>query len=63
MTNFFEGLDKSELPDNEGRAIKWCNYAQITALTWIHDTTTMNGKLGGAERAITIDEVPFEWCF
>ena len=23
----------------------------------------MNDKLGGAERAITIDEVPLEWCF
>ena len=23
----------------------------------------MNNKAGGAERAITIDEVPLEWCF
>src|SRR5665213_4237043 len=28
-----------------------------------HYHPTMDAKLGGPRRAITIDEVPLEWCF
>lgn len=59
---FFPGLKKSDLPDGEGWAIEW---AQITThngthldAPW-HFASTMNN----GERAITIDEVPLDWCF
>ena len=66
MADFFEGLDKSELPDSEGWAIEMvqlCTHNGTHLDAPYHYHSTMNNKAGGAERAITIDEVPLEWCF
>ena len=66
MADFFEGLDKSELPGSEGWAIEMvqlCTHNGTHLDAPYHYHSTMNDKLGGAERAITIDEVPLEWCF
>lgn len=66
MAGFFEGLTKDELPDSEGWAVEFVqlsthNGTHLDAPYHYH--STMNKALGEAERAITIDEVPLEWCF
>ena len=66
MAEFFPGLDKSELPDGEGWAVEMvqlCTHNGTHLDAPYHYHSTMNDKLDGAERAITIDEVPLEWCF
>src|SRR5439155_12530394 len=62
VTTFFPGLKEAQLPDAEGWAIEWIrlmthNGTHLDAP--YHFASTMNR---GA-RAITIDEVPLEWCF
>ncbi|MBV1895642.1 MAG: cyclase family protein [Rhodobacteraceae bacterium] len=59
---FFPGLTKEDLPGGEGWAFE---QLQITThngthldAPYHHHSTMNNG-----ERAITIDEVPLEWCF
>lgn len=59
---FFPGLTPADLPDSEGWALEWVrlmthNGTHLDA-PW-HYASTMDG---GA-RAITIDEVPLDWCF
>jgi kynurenine formamidase len=59
---FFPGLQESDLPDSEGWAIEWVklqthNTTHLDA-PWHFASTMDHGK-----RAITIDEVPLEWCF
>jgi kynurenine formamidase len=62
LAGFFPGLQPSDLPDGEAWAIE-----RIELITHngthldapYHFTSTMNK----GERAITIDEVPLDWCF
>ena len=62
MAGFFPGLGVDDLPDGEGWALE-----KLTIYTHngthldapYHHHSTMNG----GKRAITIDEVPLEWCF
>ena len=62
VMSFFEGLRQSDLPGGEGWALERLvitthNGTHLDAP--YHHHSTMNK----GERAITIDEVPLEWCF
>ena len=62
MTAFFPGLAKADLPDGEGWAVENIflsthNGTHLDAP--YHFASTMDG----GKRAITIDEVPLDWCF
>ncbi|MEO0938760.1 MAG: cyclase family protein [Pseudomonadota bacterium] len=59
---FFPGLTKDDLPGGEGWGIEQLrvtthNGTHVDAPYHYHST------MNGGERAITIDEVPLEWCF
>ena len=62
ILSFFPGLDRSDLPGGEGWAVE-----QLTIST--HNGTHVDAPyhyhstMNGGERAITIDEVPLEWCY
>lgn len=63
---FFPGLQTEQLPDGEGWAVERLEVATHNGTHLdapYHHHSTMNRRLKeGGERAITIDEVPLEWC-
>ena len=66
LATFFPGLQQSDLPDGESWAMEKVqlsthNGTHLDAPYHFH--STMNKSLGAAERSITIDEVPLDWCF
>lgn len=61
ITGFFPGLSAEDLPGGEGWAIEILNASTHTGTHLdapYHHHSTMNG----GERALTIDEVPLDWC-
>src|SRR5215510_5730044 len=62
VVKFFPGLAEHDLPGSEGWAIEWIKLSThcTTHLDapWHYASTMDHGQ-----RAITIDEVPLEWCF
>lgn len=62
LTGFFPGLAASDLPDREGWAIE---RIQLTTHNGTHLDAPYHyaSTMDGGKRAITIDEVPLDWCF
>jgi kynurenine formamidase len=62
LVGFFPGLKEGDLPDGEAWAIE-----RIELIT--HNGTHLDAPyhfastMDGGQRAITIDEVPLDWCF
>lgn len=62
ITAFFPGMTREDLPGGEGWAIE-----RLTVTT--HNGTHLDAPyhhhstMDGGKRAITIDEVPLDWCF
>jgi kynurenine formamidase len=61
VLSFFPGLQLDDLPDREGWAI---DRARITTHNGTHLDAPWHyaSTMDGGKRAITIDEVPLEWC-
>ncbi|MEM1066963.1 MAG: cyclase family protein [Pseudomonadota bacterium] len=62
VMGFFPGLAREDLPQGEGWAVERLN-------VYTHNGTHLDAPyhhhstMDGGKRAITIDEVPLEWCF
>ncbi|MBO4226833.1 cyclase family protein [Bradyrhizobium neotropicale] len=67
MRNFFPDLTKGNLPDGKAWAMESVeltthNGTHLDAPYHFHPTMNHSRRPGG-ERAMTIDEIPLDWCF
>ena len=67
MTGFFPGMTAEDLPDGDGWAVEAVqlsthNGTHLDA-PYHHHSTMDRALVPGGRPAITIDEVPLEWCF
>ena len=67
ITGFFPGMTNDDLPGGDGWAVEWVqlsthNGTHLDA-PYHHHSTMDRALVPGGRPAITIDEVPLEWCF
>jgi kynurenine formamidase len=59
---FFPGAQRADLPDEEGWALERVRISTHNG-THLDAPWHFSATMDGDQRAITIDEVPLEWCF
>ncbi len=62
LTAFFPGLTQEDLPEGQGWAVEQLNVSTHNG-THLDAPYHFHPTMNRGERAITIDEVPLEWCF
>ncbi len=62
LVNFFPGIEPSDMPDGEAWAIERVNLITHNG-THLDAPYHYASTMDKGQRAITIDEVPLDWCF
>jgi kynurenine formamidase len=62
IINFFPGLEQQDLPGGEGWAVERVKLSTHNG-THMDAPYHYHSTMDNGQRAITIDEVPLEWCF
>ena len=62
LMGFFPGLTEGELPGREGWAVEELRISTHNG-THLDAPYHFHSTMDGGKRAITIDEVPLEWCY
>ena len=62
ICSFFPGLEKKDLPGEEGWAVENLKISTHNG-THLDAPYHYHSTMDGGKRAITIDEVPLDWCF
>lgn len=62
VASLFPGLSAEQLPDREGWAVEKAHISTHNG-THVDAPWHYHSTMNGGERAITIDEVPLDWCF
>jgi kynurenine formamidase len=62
ISSFFPGLKQEQLPDGEGWAVETVEISTHNG-THVDAPWHYHSTMDGGARAITIDEVPLEWCY